>query len=92
MIVLGVLAVVAGYVNTPWFGSFLGDWLVDGNEALGHGHMEGTSLDYDRSNRRFLSWEFTLPGSSTASVRLSRNWLSGNRRYACTRFYITNIT
>lgn len=41
MIVLGVLAVVAGYVNTPWFGTFLGDWLVEGNEALGHGHMEG---------------------------------------------------
>ncbi len=41
MIVLGILAVVAGYVNTPWFGTFLGDWLVDGNEALGHGHIEG---------------------------------------------------
>ena len=24
MIVLGVLAVVAGYINTPWFGTFLG--------------------------------------------------------------------
>ncbi|PLR85457.1 NADH-quinone oxidoreductase subunit L [Bacillus sp. V33-4] len=41
MIVLGVLAVVAGYVNTPWFGTFLGDWLTKGNEALGHGHIEG---------------------------------------------------
>ncbi|WP_318506857.1 NADH-quinone oxidoreductase subunit L [Bacillus sp. T3] len=41
MIVLGVLAVIAGYVNTPWFGTFLGDWLTDGNEALGHGHIEG---------------------------------------------------
>ena len=28
MMVLGVLAVVAGYVNTPWFGTFLGDWLT----------------------------------------------------------------
>ncbi|MFD1735215.1 NADH-quinone oxidoreductase subunit L [Bacillus salitolerans] len=41
MIVLGVLAIVAGYVNTPWFGTFLGDWLVEGNHALGHGHIEG---------------------------------------------------
>ncbi|SEN51005.1 NADH dehydrogenase subunit L [Mesobacillus persicus] len=41
MIVLGILAVVSGYVNTPWFGTFLGDWLVEGNEALGHGHIEG---------------------------------------------------
>ncbi|GAM12670.1 NADH-quinone oxidoreductase subunit L [Mesobacillus selenatarsenatis] len=41
MVVLAVLAVVAGYVNTPWFGTFLGDWLVEGNEALGHGHIEG---------------------------------------------------
>lgn len=41
MLLLGILAVVAGYVNTPWFGSFLGDWLTDGNPVLGHGHIEG---------------------------------------------------
>ncbi|RFU62198.1 NADH-quinone oxidoreductase subunit L [Peribacillus saganii] len=41
MIVLGILAVISGYVNTPWFGTFLGDWLTEGNEALGHGHIEG---------------------------------------------------
>ncbi len=29
MMVLGVLAVVAGYINTPWFGTFLGDWLTE---------------------------------------------------------------
>ncbi|MGF9963987.1 NADH-quinone oxidoreductase subunit L [Bacillus rhizoplanae] len=28
MMVLGVLAVIGGYVNTPWFGTFLGDWLT----------------------------------------------------------------
>ncbi len=41
MIILAILAVVAGYVNTPWFGAFLGDWLTEGTEALGHGHIEG---------------------------------------------------
>ncbi|MDZ5471826.1 NADH-quinone oxidoreductase subunit L [Bacillus sp. 31A1R] len=41
MVVLGILAVVAGYVNTPWFGTFLGDWLVEDNHSLGHGHIEG---------------------------------------------------
>ncbi|WP_102348256.1 NADH-quinone oxidoreductase subunit L [Bacillus sp. Marseille-P3661] len=41
MIVLGVLAVVSGYVNTPWFGTFLGDWLVAGSHSYGHGHIEG---------------------------------------------------
>jgi NADH-quinone oxidoreductase subunit L len=41
MLVLGVLAVISGYVNTPWFGTFLGDWLTEGNHALGHGHIEG---------------------------------------------------
>ena len=35
MIVLAVLAIVAGYINTPWFGTFLGDWLMEGNPALG---------------------------------------------------------
>lgn len=41
MMVLGVLAVISGYINTPWFGTFLGDWLTEGNELLGHGHIEG---------------------------------------------------
>ncbi|MBM4761519.1 NADH-quinone oxidoreductase subunit L [Bacillus sp. B15-48] len=41
MIVLGILAVVAGYVNTPWFGTFLGDWLVADNDLLGPGHLSG---------------------------------------------------
>jgi NADH-quinone oxidoreductase subunit L len=42
MILLGVLAVVSGYFNTPWFGTFLGDWLVKGNETLAaHAHAEG---------------------------------------------------
>jgi NADH-quinone oxidoreductase subunit L len=40
MMVLGVLAVFAGYVNTPWFGTFLGDWLTEGSHALGHGHTD----------------------------------------------------
>ena len=39
MMVLGVLAVVAGYINTPWFGTFLGDWLMEGNPALGDSHV-----------------------------------------------------
>lgn len=34
MLVLGVLAVLAGYIHTSWFGTFLGDWLLDGNAQL----------------------------------------------------------
>ncbi|MEH7235240.1 NADH-quinone oxidoreductase subunit L [Bacillus sp. JJ1562] len=41
MIILGVLAVVGGYVNTPWFGTFLGDWLTEGTNLYGPGHIEG---------------------------------------------------
>ncbi|WP_282033687.1 NADH-quinone oxidoreductase subunit L [Metabacillus indicus] len=41
MSVLAVLAVFSGYVNTPWFGTFLGDWLTEGAPQLGHGHIEG---------------------------------------------------
>lgn len=43
MIVLAVLAIVAGYVNTPWFGTFLGDWLTEGTAALGPAHITGPS-------------------------------------------------
>jgi NADH-quinone oxidoreductase subunit L len=41
MIVLGILSVVAGYVNTPWFGTFLGDWLTEGTNM--HAHHEAPS-------------------------------------------------
>lgn len=41
MVILGLLAIFAGYMNTPWFGTFLGDWLVEGNAALGPAHVEG---------------------------------------------------
>lgn len=41
MVILGILAVFSGYAHTPWFGSFLGDWLIEGNPALGSGHAEG---------------------------------------------------
>lgn len=33
MLVLAVLSVAAGYIHTPWFGTFLGDWLKDGGYA-----------------------------------------------------------
>ncbi|AXN38825.1 NADH-quinone oxidoreductase subunit L [Peribacillus butanolivorans] len=42
MSVLALLAVISGYIQTPWFGTFLGDWLVEGNETLlGASHNEG---------------------------------------------------
>ncbi|MFD9626108.1 NADH-quinone oxidoreductase subunit L [Peribacillus muralis] len=42
MLVLAVLAVISGYIQTPWFGTFLGEWLVEGNETvLGAAHSEG---------------------------------------------------
>ncbi|CAH0245901.1 NADH-quinone oxidoreductase subunit L [Peribacillus sp. Bi96] len=43
MLVLAFLAVISGYVQTPWFGTFLGEWLMEGNETLlgGNSHSEG---------------------------------------------------
>ena len=41
MIVLGVLAVVAGYLNTTWFGTFLSDYLAKGPVELPHGDHHG---------------------------------------------------
>ncbi|MDQ1143584.1 NADH-quinone oxidoreductase subunit L [Bacillus sp. SORGH_AS 510] len=77
MILLGVLAVVAGYVNTPWFGTFLGDWLVDGNEALAHhAHIEGPAWIM------IAATVVSLAGILLAYLiyykrSVSRNWLSG---------------
>lgn len=42
MLALALFAVIGGYIQTPWFGTFLGEWLVEGNEALlGASHSEG---------------------------------------------------
>lgn len=40
--ILGILAVCSGYIQTPWFGSYLGDFLVKGNKfLLVPAHSEG---------------------------------------------------
>lgn len=75
MVVLGVLAVVAGYVNTPWFGTFLGDWLVEGNEALGHGHVEGPAWIMIVATLVSLAGIF-LAYLMYGKKSLSRDWLS----------------
>ncbi|MFY4775226.1 NADH-quinone oxidoreductase subunit L [Metabacillus sp. RGM 3146] len=33
MLVLGFFAIFAGYINTPWFGTFLGNWLSGGHSV-----------------------------------------------------------
>lgn len=76
MILLGVLAIVAGYVNTPWFGSFLGDWLLDGNEALGSAPVDGPVWIMIVATvvslfGIYLAW--LMYGKKS----LARNWLSG---------------
>jgi NADH-quinone oxidoreductase subunit L len=76
MIVLGVLAVISGYVNTPWFGSFLGDWLVEGNEALGHGHIEGPIWIMIAATVVSLLGIF-LAYLIYYKRSIARNWLSG---------------
>lgn len=76
MVVLAVLAVVAGYVNTPWFGTFLGDWLTEGTHALGHGHIEGPSWIM------IVATAVSLLGILLAYLMygkksIKRDWLSG---------------
>lgn len=41
MTMVALLAVFSGYVHTTWFGTFLGDWLVEGNAIVVAGHSEG---------------------------------------------------
>lgn len=76
MIVLGILAVVGGYVNTPWFGSFLGDWLTNGNALLAGHHTEAPAWIMIAASvvsllGIFLAW--LIYGKRS----IARNWLSG---------------
>ena len=75
MMVLALLAIVAGYINTPWFGTFLGDWLLEGNPALGHGHVEGPSWIMILATILSLLGIF-LAWLMYAKKSLSRDWLS----------------
>jgi NADH-quinone oxidoreductase subunit L len=78
MILLGVLAIIAGYVNTSWFGNFLGDWLVDGNETLAaHNHVEGPwwiMLLATIVSLAGIFFAYLIYGKRS----VSRNWLSGS--------------
>jgi NADH-quinone oxidoreductase subunit L len=76
MILLGVLAIVAGYVNTPWFGTFLGDWLVDGNPALKAHHEGGPvwiTIAATIVSLGGIYFAWLIYGKRS----VSRNWLSG---------------
>lgn len=89
MVILGVLAVISGYVNTPWFGTFLGDWLVEGNPYLGPGHVEGPAwimiaatlisvagigLAYLIYGKRSISRSWLVNGESTLYIALKNKY------------------
>ena len=78
-------------MNTPWFGTFLGDWLMEGNEVLGGQSCRRSSLDYDCSNGCFLARN--LPCLVDVWQTFDCH-ATGYRQSAecCTRFYTTNIT
>ncbi|MGI2748488.1 NADH-quinone oxidoreductase subunit L [Bacillus cytotoxicus] len=73
MTALGVFAVAIGYIHTPWFGTFLGDWLIkDVSFQVEQGHgpawimaiatfvsFGGILLAYLMYNKRSLSREWT---------------------------------
>jgi NADH-quinone oxidoreductase subunit L len=75
MILLGILAVVGGYVNTTWFGSFLGDWLTDGNKLL-ETHYEAPIWIMVVASLVSLSGIY-LAYLIYGKRSISRNWLSG---------------
>ncbi|MBB5323980.1 NADH-quinone oxidoreductase subunit L [Anoxybacillus tepidamans] len=71
MIVLGVLAVVAGYINTPWFGTFLGDFLTGETNV----HEEAPAWIMVVATAVSLAGIF-LAWLMYGKKSLSRDWLS----------------
>lgn len=43
MVILGILAIFSGFVNTPWFGTFLADWLITGPAFTYGAQAEGSA-------------------------------------------------
>ncbi|WP_078543445.1 NADH-quinone oxidoreductase subunit L [Litchfieldia alkalitelluris] len=99
MIILAVLAVFSGYVNTPWFGTFLGDWLTKGTHLYGHGHVDGAAWIM------IVATLVSLGGILLAYLMYSKNtiprdWLSSRapilhsivyRKYFVDEFYQSTI-
>ncbi|HET7578283.1 MAG TPA: NADH-quinone oxidoreductase subunit L [Bacillales bacterium] len=99
MIVLGVCAVLGGYVNTTWFGTFLAGWLAKGPYQVGINESGG-------------SWWVTViailvalggivfAGLIYGQKKVARDWLSGKfpfgyrvlfRKYYVDEFYSHTI-
>jgi NADH-quinone oxidoreductase subunit L len=76
MIVLGFFAIFAGYVNTPWFGSFLGDWLTKGNPVLETSH-EGEPVWIMLAATVVSLLGIYLAWLIYGKRSLSRDWISG---------------
>ncbi|MDM5201354.1 NADH-quinone oxidoreductase subunit L [Fictibacillus enclensis] len=75
MLVLGLLAIVAGYLNTPWFGSFLNDYLSQGPVSFSTEEVHGPVWI------PVLAVVLSLAGIALAYVMygkktLARDWLS----------------
>jgi len=76
MIVLGIFAIFAGYVNSPWFGTFLGDWLVDGNPGLESVHT-GSPVWISVAATIFSLGGIFVAWLIYGKKSISRDWLSG---------------
>lgn len=94
MLILGVLAVLSGYVNTSWFGPFLGEWLTEGTTSLGHAEVEGPGWIM------VVTTIISLLGIWLAYLMygkrsLARDWLSGSvpglYKLVYNKYYIDEI-
>lgn len=81
MIILGVFAVLAGYVNTPWFGTFLGDWLAKSPYDLGIEESGGSlwvTLVATVVSLAGIYFAWLIYGQK----KVSRDWLSAKVPFA----------
>lgn len=93
MMVLGVLAVVSGYVNTPWFGTFLGDWLTKDVSLVRH---EGHGPAWIMVVATLVSFiGIALAYLIYGRKMLSRDWLGGDKtiiyRILLKKYYVDEL-
>lgn len=94
MMVLAVLAVIAGFMHTHWFGTFLGDWLAQSSWPRGHVEVNAPIwlmlvATFVSLLGMYIAW--VIYGKGTMSREQLANDLSGLYQLSYNKYYFDEL-